>query len=187
MGQYTSDNQGYVYIENITTAGQAVGGIVVGGFLCDLDLAGDGRVFPLDERRYVFSNIANSSNVRLDNFYWRDTLPAEVRLEKIVTGTYNFPGTYKITYRVNGGEPQTLADNLSTQKNYTLAASATALGLASNERVTDRTDLCDFRPVPPQVLPDCVSLAFPAPACKPPRPEAKRPRRSTRRRWPRRG
>ena len=87
--------------------------------------------------RYVFSNIANSSNVRLDNFYWRDTLPAEVRLEKIVTGTYNFPGTYKITYRVNGGEPQTLADNLSTQKNYTLAASATALGLASNERVTE--------------------------------------------------
>ena len=87
--------------------------------------------------RYVFSNIANSSNVRLDNFYWRDTLPAEVRLEKIVTGTYNFPGTYKITYRVNGGEPQTLADNLSTQENYTLAASAVALGLASNERVTE--------------------------------------------------
>ncbi|WP_299967968.1 collagen binding domain-containing protein, partial [uncultured Oscillibacter sp.] len=87
--------------------------------------------------RYVFSNIANSSNVRLDNFYWRDTLPAEVRLEKIITGTYNFPGVYKITYRVNGGEPQTLADNLSTQKNYTLAASATALGLASNERVTE--------------------------------------------------
>ena len=86
---------------------------------------------------YTFSSIANSSNVRLDNFYWRDTLPAEVRLSKIVTGTYNFPGTYKITYRVNGGEPQTLADNLSTQKNYTLAASPTALGLASNERVTE--------------------------------------------------
>ena len=86
---------------------------------------------------YTFSSIANSSNVRLDNFYWRDTLPAEIRLSKIVTGTYNFPGTYKITYRVNGGEPQTLADNLSTQKNYTLAASPTALGLASNERVTE--------------------------------------------------
>lgn len=87
--------------------------------------------------RYVLSGIANTSNVRLENFYWRDTLPAEVRLDKIVTGTYNFPGTYKITYRVNGGEAQTLADNLSTQKNYTLAASATALGLASNQRVTE--------------------------------------------------
>ena len=87
--------------------------------------------------RYTFSGIANTSNVRLDNFYWRDTLPAEVRLDTVVTGTYNFPGTYKITYRVNGGEYQTLADNLSTSKNYTLAASATALGLASNERVTE--------------------------------------------------
>ena len=87
--------------------------------------------------RYTFSGIANSSNIRLDNFYWRDTLPAEVRLDTVVTGTYNFPGTYKITYRVNGGEYRTLADNLSTSKNYTLAASATALGLASNERVTE--------------------------------------------------
>ena len=40
--------------------------------------------------RYVFSNIANTSNVSLSNFYWRDTLPAQVRLEKVVTGTYNF-------------------------------------------------------------------------------------------------
>jgi len=87
--------------------------------------------------RYQFSGISNSSTVRLDSFYWRDTLPAEVRLEQIVTGTYNFPGTYKITYRVNGGEPRTLADSLSTQKNYTLAASPVALGLASNERVTE--------------------------------------------------
>ncbi len=87
--------------------------------------------------RYQFSGIANTSTVRLDNFYWRDTLPAEVRLEQVVTGTYNFPGTYKITYRVNGGEPRTLADSLSTSKNYTLAASNVALGLASNERVTE--------------------------------------------------
>ena len=54
-----------------------------------------------------------------------------------MTGTYNFPGTYKITYRVNGGEPRTLADNLSTSKNYTLAASNVALGLVANERVTE--------------------------------------------------
>lgn len=86
---------------------------------------------------YVLSGIANTSNVRLDNFYWRDTLPAQVRLETVVTGTYNFPGTYKITYRVNGGEYRTLADNLSTSKNYTLAASPAALGLAANERVTE--------------------------------------------------
>ena len=87
--------------------------------------------------RYTFSGIANTSNVRLDSFYWRDTIPAQVRLDTVITGTYNFPGTYKITYRVNGGEYRTLADNLSTSKNYTLTASAAALGLAANERVTE--------------------------------------------------
>lgn len=87
--------------------------------------------------RYVFSDISNTSNVRLDSFYFRDTLPAQVRLDTVVTGTYNFPGTYKVVYRVNGGDYRTLADNLSTSKNYTLAASAAALGLASNERVTE--------------------------------------------------
>ena len=87
--------------------------------------------------RFAFSQIANTSNVSLSNFYWRDTLPAQVRLEKVVTGTYNFPGTYKIVYRVNGGDYRTLADNLSTGKNYTLAASSVALGLAANERVTE--------------------------------------------------
>ena len=38
---------------------------------------------------------------------------------------------------MNGGEYRTLADNLSTAQNYTLAASPTALGLAANERVTE--------------------------------------------------
>ena len=88
--------------------------------------------------RYVFSKIGNSSNVMLQSFYWRDTLPTAVRLDKVVTGTYNFPGTYKIVYKVNNtGDYRTLADSLSTSRNYTLAASPTALGLAANERVTE--------------------------------------------------
>ena len=88
--------------------------------------------------RYVFSRIGNSSNVMLQSFYWRDTLPAAVRLTSVVTGTYNFPGTYKIVYKVNNtGDYRTLADSLSTSQNYTLAASPVALGLASNEQVTE--------------------------------------------------
>ena len=47
--------------------------------------------------RYAFSGIANTSNVSLSSFYWRDTLPAQVRLDTVVTGTYNRPGTYKLT------------------------------------------------------------------------------------------
>ncbi len=87
--------------------------------------------------RYVFSAIANTSNVTLDSFYWKDTLPNAVRMNKVVTGSYNRPGNYKIVYRVNGGDYRTLADNLSTAKVYTIDASPAALGLAANERVTE--------------------------------------------------
>ena len=38
---------------------------------------------------------------------------------------------------MNGGEYRTLADNLSTSRNYNLQASPAALGLAANERVTE--------------------------------------------------
>ena len=47
--------------------------------------------------RYTFSGISNTSNVRLDSFYFRDSLPAQVRLSTVVTGTWNFPGTYTDT------------------------------------------------------------------------------------------
>jgi hypothetical protein len=90
--------------------------------------------------RYTFSNIGNNSTVSLNNFYWRDTLPTNaVRLSQIITGTYNVAGNYKIVYRTNlsGSEYRTLADNLSTQKNYTLVATPVALQLASNEYVTE--------------------------------------------------
>ena len=88
--------------------------------------------------RYVFSQIKNSSNVALDSFYWRDQLPAQVTLSKIVTGSYNQPLSYKVVYKTNlSGDYRTLADNLSTSKVYVLDARPAALGLAANERVTE--------------------------------------------------
>ena len=88
--------------------------------------------------RYVFSQIKNSSNVALDSFYWRDQLPAQVALSKIVTGSYNQPLSYKAVYKTNlSGDYRTLADNLSTSKVYVLDARPAVLGLAANERVTE--------------------------------------------------
>ena len=88
--------------------------------------------------RYVFSQIKNSSNVVLDSFYWRDQLPAQVTLSKIVTGSYNQPLSYKVVYKTNlSGDYRTLADNLSTGKTYVLDARPAVLGLAANERVTE--------------------------------------------------
>ena len=88
--------------------------------------------------RYVFSNIKNTSTVTLDSFYWRDQLPAQVTLSKIVTGSYNQPLSYKVVYKTNlAHDYRTLADNLSTSKVYVLDARPAALGLAANERVTE--------------------------------------------------
>ena len=88
--------------------------------------------------RYVFSQIKNSSNVALDSFYWRDQLPAQVTLSKIVTGSYNQPLSYKVVYKTNlAHDYRTLADNLSTSKVYVLDARPAVLGLAANERVTE--------------------------------------------------
>ena len=98
------------------------------------------EVMPGQLVRYNFADIANNSTTALESFYWRDTLPVKaVRLEKIYTGTWNTPGNYKIVYRTNlsGDTWRTLADNLSTAKNYVLDASPAALGLASNEYVTE--------------------------------------------------
>ena len=96
------------------------------------------QVTPSQTIRYDFKNIANNSTVPLNSFYWRDTLPTSaVRLTKIITGTWNQKLSYKVVYKTNLHDYRTLADNLSTMKNYSLDASPAALGLASNEYVTD--------------------------------------------------
>lgn len=98
------------------------------------------EVMPGQLVRYNFTGIANNSTTALESFYWRDTLPVKaVRLQTIYTGTWNTPGNYKIVYRTNlsGESWRTLADNLSTSKNYVLDASPAALGLASNEYVSE--------------------------------------------------
>ena len=97
------------------------------------------EVMPGQPIRYTITGVANTSTVQLGSFYWRDTLPSQVALSKVVTGTYNQQLAYKIVYKTNlsGDQYRTLADNLSTTKNYVLEARPAALGLAANERVTE--------------------------------------------------
>ena len=100
---------------------------------------GYGEVMPGNPIRYTVTGIANTSTVPLSSFYWRDTLPGQITLTQLVTGTYNQQLAYKIVYKTNtsGDAYRTLADNLSTAKNYVLDARPATLGLAANERVTE--------------------------------------------------
>jgi Predicted outer membrane protein len=104
----------------------------------NISKTGYGEVMSNQPIKYTFSGIANTSSVPLNSFYWRDSLPAQVQLSQVVTGTYNQALSYKIVYKTNlSAAYLTLADNLSTSRNYALDASPAALGLAVNERVTE--------------------------------------------------
>ena len=73
------------------------------------------EVMPSQQIRYDFSGIGNNSTTSLTSFYWRDTLPTQaVRLDKIVTGTYNVPGNYKVVYKTNlNPNYRTICKNIS--------------------------------------------------------------------------
>ena len=101
---------------------------------------GNTTVTPGQQMRYDFWDICNLSNVPLENFFWHDQIPTDaVRLNVIHTGTWNQPGlTYKVTYKTNlNSSYLDLATGLLTTQSYDLDCSASRLGLASNEYITD--------------------------------------------------
>ena len=83
---------------------------------------------------YQISNVHNSSSVRLTNFKIEDSLPQEVRLQSITTGTYNEDLKYKVTYTTNKGTTKTIASGLSTTKDNTI--DFTKEKLANDEYIT---------------------------------------------------
>ena len=88
--------------------------------------------------RYDFTNIANNSNVPLDNFFWHDRIPTDaVRAATLTTGTYNARVWYKITFKTNMNDYRTLADNLLSTNAYSFKIDSGSLKLAAGEYVTD--------------------------------------------------
>ena len=99
---------------------------------------GNYEVQPGTSMRYDLSNIANTSNVALNNFYWHDRLPTDAtNAMSLTTGTYNQRLYYRITFKTNTNDYRVLASNLLTSNNYSVSLSAQALGLAQGEYVTD--------------------------------------------------
>jgi len=88
---------------------------------------------------WSITTIANSSNIELSDFYVRDILPAHaVRLDRIFTGSFNQSLRYSIMFRTNLNDEWRVAyDNLDSTKNNALVMSPAALGLLSNEHVTE--------------------------------------------------
>lgn len=98
---------------------------------------GNQEIQPGQMLTYTISDIANLSDADLSQFYWRDTLPAGLELLQITTGTYNTSLLYRVEYKTNRQDYQVLADGLDSEENHAFAMSATDLGLASGEYVTE--------------------------------------------------
>jgi hypothetical protein len=92
---------------------------------------------PGDTIRYDIRALQNTGTTPLTDFFWRDVLPVDaVRLNKIVTGTYNQSLKYKIMATTNKGDTIIIADNLSTTQNNVINCNPAALGLSNYEFVT---------------------------------------------------
>ncbi len=90
------------------------------------------------QMRYDISNVSNNSNVPLNNFYLHDRIPTDaVRLDKVITGTFNQRMNYSVYYKTNYKEYRPLATNLASNINYELLCSEIALGLMQGEYITD--------------------------------------------------
>jgi hypothetical protein len=83
---------------------------------------------------YIFSNIANTSNVDLDSFIWTDYLPYEqTKIETLETGTWNQDLHYNVHYSTNLRN-EVLFATLHTSENHTL--DFTAIELEEGEEIT---------------------------------------------------
>ena len=103
----------------------------------DVDKKGTVEIRPGEEVNYTFSNVANNSNVYLENFKWHDYIPTDyIRLQKMTTGTWNQDLEYDVYYKTNKSDGYILfKENLSTQENYNL--DFTTLKLQEDEYITE--------------------------------------------------
>jgi len=99
---------------------------------------GNYEAIPGQNIRYDFKDIANTSTVELDDFYFHDAIPTDaVRLVSISTGTYNERLTYKALYKTNQRDYRVLEDKLSTKTVNEIDCRRETLKLKNGEYITD--------------------------------------------------
>ena len=103
----------------------------------DVDKEGTIEIAPSDNVNYTFSNIANNSNIYLDNFKWIDYIPTDfIRLQSMTTGTWNQDLNYIVYYKTNKTDEYfVFKDGLNTKENNTL--DFTMLNLADDEYIVE--------------------------------------------------
>ncbi|MBR3003080.1 MAG: Cys-Gln thioester bond-forming surface protein [Clostridia bacterium] len=104
----------------------------------DVDKTGTTEIKPGELVHYEFSNVANKSNIYLDNFKWYDYIPTDyVRLQTMTTGTWNQDLTYDVYYKTNKSEDYILRyEDLKTTEDHLLDFTK-KIELAEDEYITE--------------------------------------------------
>lgn len=90
------------------------------------------------QTKFFFSNVRGSTTTPMQSFFLHFNLPTDaLRAGTLYTGTWNFATTFSIQYKTNLRDYTTLAGGLNSKSQYSYDLSSTALGLSSNEYVTD--------------------------------------------------
>jgi hypothetical protein len=89
---------------------------------------------------YDIRTIRNDSTIPLGDFYWRALIPTNaVRVDKLITGTFNHSLRYTVMARTNRGNDIVVADNLMTTRNNVIELRPVHLGLAADEYLVEIT------------------------------------------------
>lgn len=94
---------------------------------------GAGMAFRVD-----ITKANNNSDVRLDNFFMHIKVPTDgARAVTLVTGIWNHPTKYSISYKTNMTDYRLLSGNLQADNRYQYEIDANSLGLQMGEYLTD--------------------------------------------------
>ena len=104
----------------------------------EVDKKGTTEIKPGEMVNYEFSNVANASNVYLENFKWFDYIPTDyVRLQNMTTGTWNQDLTYDVYYKTNKSDDYILRyEGLKTTEDHLLNFT-TEIELADDEFIVE--------------------------------------------------
>lgn len=113
------------YVFEIKTNGEIIKKIIENeptDVKVDVDKEGTTEIKPGEKVNYRFFNVANNSNIYLENFKWFDYIPTDyIRLETMTTGTWNQDLIYSVYYKTNKSDDYILyKEKLSTKENYDL-------------------------------------------------------------------
>ena len=82
--------------------------------------------------------VNNTSDVRVDNFFWHIKVPTDcARIGTLSLGTWNHAVWYTVSYKTNMQDYRVLASNLQSTNSYQYDLSTQSLGLQIGEYVTD--------------------------------------------------